>query len=173
MEGRNHSLLDLLFGRPLSSDEERSERVGPLPGSDPVLESVAEKALRFAFTLTKDIHAVHVQAGEDNPEGLRQVWQQFVLEPAQQAGLAPPQLVVLDSPYRFVISPILDYVLELERQHPQRQIAVFVPELVERRWYHYALHNQRSNLLKVLLYLKGNKRIVMINVPWYLGDDSV
>ena len=133
---------------------------------------IAEKALRFAYALTQEIYAVHIESGQDNPEGLSESWDRLVAEPARQAGLTPPNLVVLKSPYRFVISPILEYVLELERQHPQRQIAVLVPELVERRWYHFALHNQRSNALKVLLYLKGNKRIFMVHVPWYLGDKT-
>jgi hypothetical protein len=45
---------------------------------------------------------------------------------------------------------------------------VLVPELVERRWYYYLLHNQRVTALKVVLYTKGNGRIIVINVPWYL-----
>ena len=49
-----------------------------------------------------------------------------------------------------------------------RQIAVLVPELVERHWYHFLLHNQRARLLKELLLLKGNQRIVVVDVPWYL-----
>ena len=43
-----------------------------------------------------------------------------------------------------------------------------VPEMVERRWYNQFLHNQRGNLLKGLLYLKGSERIMVINAPWYL-----
>jgi len=59
-------------------------------------------------------------------------------------------------------------VMELERRNPDREIAVMVPEMVERRWYYQALHNQRGNLLKGLLYLKGSERIMVINAPWYL-----
>ncbi len=138
---------------------------------------VAEKALRFAFTLSPDIEALHVEpsskssGSKSDEHGLREIWGQFVKRPAEQAGLRPPKLVILDSPYRFVVSPMLDYVLALERDHPERQIAVLVPELVERRWYYYLLHNQRSNALKLLLYLKGDKRIIVINVPWYIRDN--
>jgi hypothetical protein len=39
---------------------------------------------------------------------------------------------------------------------------------VQRRWYHHLLHNKRAAVLKGLLLLKGNQRIVVINVPWYL-----
>jgi len=65
---------------------------------------------------------------------------------------------------------MLDYVLDLERKNPDREIAVLIPELVERRWYHYFLHNQRGEWLKALLLLKGDQRIIVINVPWYLSS---
>jgi hypothetical protein len=58
--------------------------------------------------------------------------------------------------------------LELERKHQSRLISVLVPEMVERRWYYYLLHNQRAAALKVLLYRKGDGRIIVINVPWYV-----
>ena len=45
---------------------------------------------------------------------------------------------------------------------------MLIPELVERHWYHHILHNKRAAVLKGLLLVKGNQRIVVINVPWYL-----
>jgi hypothetical protein len=62
----------------------------------------------------------------------------------------------------------LNYILEVARKSPGRQVAVLIPELVERRWYHYFLHNQRALWLKALLLVRGNPRIIVINVPWYL-----
>ena len=85
-----------------------------------------------------------------------------------RAGLPCPQITIVQSPYRFVIYPIVDYVLELQKQRPGKQIAVIVPELVERRWHDYFLHNQRAKWLKAALLLKGNSQIMVINVPWYL-----
>ena len=67
-----------------------------------------------------------------------------------------------------MLLPILNYVLEVEKQNPDRQIAVILPEMVERHWSHYFLHNQRAEVLKTWLLLRGNRRIVLINVPWYL-----
>jgi amino acid transporter len=133
---------------------------------------VAEKALRFAYTLSRDVFVVHI-APEGEPatrsqEELIDGWEEYVEKPAVQAGCKPPKLVVLRSPYRLVLTPIFEYILELERKHPNRLIAVLLPELVERRWYYYLLHNQRATVLKLILYLKGNRRIVVINVPWYL-----
>lgn len=89
-------------------------------------------------------------------------------EPARQAGRPVPELVVIESPYRVVVGPILNYLLKLERDHPDRMIAVVVSELVERRWYQYLLHNQRAETLTALLILDGDQRITVINVPWYL-----
>jgi hypothetical protein len=133
---------------------------------------VAEKALRFAYTLSEEVRVVHIapetEKGDKAADQLLSVWTDYIENPAKKAGLKPPECVVLRSPYRLVMTPIFDYVLELEGKYPDRQIAVIVPELVERRWINYLLHNQRSTALKVLLYVRGNRRIIVINVPWYL-----
>ena len=129
---------------------------------------IAQKALRFALKLSEEVQALHIKCEKDTGDFCK-TWKRFVEEPAKQAGLVAPHLVVLKSPYRFVLSPIVDYVLELERNHPDRQIAVLIPELVEWHWFHYFLHNQRAEWLKALLLLKGNQRIIVIIVPWYLS----
>jgi hypothetical protein len=98
------------------------------------------------------------------------MWADMVEKPMKASGLSPPELVVLKSPYRFVIMPLVDYVLKVSEQNPDRIIAVLVPELVERHWYHYPLHNQRAQALKALLLVKGNQRVITMNVPWYLDD---
>jgi hypothetical protein len=131
--------------------------------------TISEKALRFALRLSPKVIAVHVHS-EDHPHNLKETWGPCVEEPARRAGLPVPQLVVLNSPFRFVLNPIINYVLDLERQHPDDKIAVVVPNLVERHWYHRFLHNQRGDLLTALLLLKGNAGIIIINVPWYLND---
>jgi amino acid transporter len=133
---------------------------------------VAEKALRFGYTLSRDLVVLHIapedEAGEHAKDELLSVWREYIEDPVREAKFSPPQLVLLRSPYRLVIGPIISYVLELERKHPDRQIAVLVPELIERRWYYWFLHNQRAIALKVFLYAKGTGRIIVINVPWYL-----
>ncbi len=129
--------------------------------------SISQRAMQFALTLSPEIHAVHVGTEEETNE-LRDTWKRLVADPVEKAGGRPPDLVNLASPYRLVIAPILDYVLKVEAQNPGRQIAVIVPELVERHWYHYPLHNQRAELLKALLLLRSSRNIVLINVPWYI-----
>ena len=128
---------------------------------------VVKKALRFAFKISPHIRAIHVDCGEGT-EIFRGEWCRFVEQPAMEAGLPAPELVVLPSPYRLVLAPIVDYVLEAERTNPTEQIAVLIPELVERHWYHHLFHNKRASVLKGLLLLRGNQRIIVINVPWYL-----
>jgi amino acid transporter len=128
---------------------------------------IAERAMQFALTLSPEIHAVHVGTEEDT-NALRDNWNRLVAEPVTRAGGTPPTLVNLASPYRLIIRPILEYVVQMEAKNPGRQIAVIVPELVERHWYHYPLHNQRAELLKGFLLVKGSRNIVLINVPWYI-----
>jgi hypothetical protein len=128
---------------------------------------VTQKGLRFAIALGTETVALHVDTGEQT-EILRQRWRDLVEAPAQQARKPAPPLIVLDSPYRFVVQPILDYVLTLERDRPDRQICVLIPELVESRWYAGMLHDHRSTVLKALLLFKGDQRITVMNIPWYL-----
>ena len=127
----------------------------------------SERAMQFALSLSPEIHAVHV-ATEEETDALEKDWSRLVEKPVKEYGGTPPTLVTLPSPYRLLIRPILEYVLEIEKNNPGRQIAVIVPELVEKHWYHYPLHNQRAELLKAFLLLNGSPRIVLINVPWYI-----
>ena len=59
-------------------------------------------------------------------------------------------------------------ILQLEKENPDRKLTVVLPELVVRHWWDNLLHNQRVQLLKLLLLLRGNQRIVVVNIPWYL-----
>jgi hypothetical protein len=129
--------------------------------------AVAEKAVRFAWNLSRDIRILHVECGEETDD-LRERFAELVEAPAIEAGLPAPELVVLESPYRFVVRPIVDYSLNLEKNNPAGQVAVLIPELVESRWYYFLLHNNRSAALKALLLFSGDQRITVVNIPWYL-----
>jgi amino acid transporter len=129
---------------------------------------ISQKALRTAWALSlQEIRVIHVSTGEERDD-LAARWGELVVEPARKANLPVPQLVVIDSKYRFVIRPLLDYVLELERQSAGRYVAVLIPELVQPNWLLRLLHNHRSAILKGLLLFQGDRRITVINVPWYL-----
>lgn len=136
-------------------------------------DTLAQQGLRFALKLSPDVHAIHVAASGREAAALDQEWTLYVVGPAGQAGLPAPRLVFLASPYRRLLTPLLDYISRLKEEYPDRQIAVIIPELVESRWYQYLLHNQRATGLKAALLLRGGQRVVVINVPWYLsrGDE--
>ncbi|HMH12424.1 MAG TPA: APC family permease [Edaphobacter sp.] len=130
-------------------------------------DRITEKAMRFGLLLSKDIKVVHVHS-DDEEEALEPIWEENILVPIRREGLTEPELVTIPSNYRFIITPLMDYILELEEKNPGRKVAVLLPELVVRHWWENALHNQRVQLLKLLLLLKGNQRIVVVNIPWYL-----
>ncbi len=67
----------------------------------------------------------------------------------------------------------MDYVLAVERESETCKVCVLIPELVVRHWWEGMLHNRRSDLLKVMLLMRGNRRIVVINIPWYLENELI
>jgi hypothetical protein len=135
---------------------------------------IAEKGMRFALMLSDDIRAIHVHTGddqdiEDKDDELTPIWQHMVIEPLQAAKLPIPKLIILRSPFRYIVQPLVEHILKIEAENPHRQIAVMVPELVVSRWWQNLLHNQRAQVLKLLLLVKGSQRVLVINVPWYLN----
>jgi hypothetical protein len=131
--------------------------------------AITRKALRFALKISPDVYALHVADDEGTMAELEDTWEQRVREPAAAAGLAAPKLCVVYSPYRKLYGPLKQVVADLQRAHPGRDLAVIVPELVATRWHHYLLHNQTATLIKAYLLFSGLRRVVVINVPWYLS----
>ncbi|HEV2644898.1 MAG TPA: APC family permease [Acidobacteriaceae bacterium] len=129
-------------------------------------DKITEKALRFGMSMSPNLKVLHVDS--DDTDALGNVWQEMIAGPLQKAGLPEPELITVKSSYRTIISPLMDYVLGLEEDNPGKKIAVILPELVVRHWWENLLHNQRVQLLKLLLLVKGNQRIVVVNIPWYL-----
>jgi amino acid transporter len=125
-----------------------------------------QKTMRFAMTLSPEVYAVHVACGED--DSIAAEWQSTVEQPAIEMGVPVPRLIILHSPYRLVLQPIVDHVLQMEKENPHRTIAVAISTMVERHWYHYFLHNQRGEVLTAMMLLGGDRRINIINVPWYI-----
>ena len=78
----------------------------------------------------------------------------------------PVTLRILDSPYREITRPILDYVKGLRRDSPRDLVTVYVPEYVVGHWWEQLLHNQSALRLKTrLLFTPG---IMVVSVPWQL-----
>jgi hypothetical protein len=133
--------------------------------------AVSEKTLRFAWSIAKQITFIHVKCDEEDAE-FQQRWEELIVQPAEKAQLPVPGLVVLESPFRFVVKPIVEYTLKVQSENPNCHLAILVPELIENHWYNFLLHNNRSQLLKTLFNLKANRRITVIDIPWYLDPSD-
>jgi hypothetical protein len=130
---------------------------------------ITEKALSFALSMSNDIRCLHVQVA-DEPDNICTEWEHDIAGPLREAGKCVPKLEILHSPYRYVLAPMIDYILQAEKESKYHKICVLVPELVVRHWWENLLHNRRADLLKVILLVRGNQRIIVINIPWYLKD---
>jgi amino acid transporter len=134
------------------------------------LDRVTRKGLRMALALSPDVRVIQILGEETKGDDLTSGWRAQVEEPALAAGLPPPKLVVVSSDYRQFFTPLLEYLKKLSAEEPDRPIAVLVPELVRRRWYHFFLRS-RATILKALLLFEGGPQITIINTPWYLSDE--
>jgi hypothetical protein len=133
--------------------------------------NITRQGIEFAARLSPEVIALHVEPNEHS-ELLQDDWEQYVERPFRALGKEPPQLHLLPSPYRFVIIPVVQFVLDLAKKNPTRSIVVVIPELVEDRWYEYFLHNQRGRLLEWVLLARGNERIFTVSAPWYIRHQA-
>jgi hypothetical protein len=128
---------------------------------------ISEKALSFALSMSNDIRCVHVITA-DGPDPFCDQWEKDIAAPLRAAGKCIPKLIQLRSQFRYVLRPVVDYVLKVEGETNYKKVCVLVPELVVRHWWENLLHNRRSDLLKVVLLVRGNGRIIVVNIPWYM-----
>jgi amino acid transporter len=113
-------------------------------------------ALDYALSLSHDVTAVHVSLEAAEAERLRQKWERW------GNGV---RLVVLDSPYRLMLEPLLGYVERLAtRRQPSESITIVVPQFVPRHWWHNLLHTQTALWLRLALLFRPG--IVVIDVPY-------
>lgn len=134
-------------------------------------DRLADKAVRTALLLSPEVHAVHLTRleGPDVDEELirlRRQWREEVEDPARAAGLAPPRLVLLPSPYRSFAGRVLRYLADLRAHDPARPIAVVVPELVREHWWDYLLQGWRGARLRRMLLRHGGPDLTVVTVPW-------
>jgi amino acid transporter len=134
------------------------------------LDRTAHKALRFSLAHSADVYAVQVLAEDLESEDLTPHWPTLIAEPARNAGLTPPRLVVLHSPYREFYSPFIKWIACMATTHRDRHIVIVIPEVVHRRWYHF-LMNRRETWLKTRLLLYGGPHVVVMNTPFYPDID--
>jgi len=113
-------------------------------------------ALRYARSVSDDVTAVHVSVDPDEAERLRRKWDLW------GEGI---RLVILDSPYRLLLEPLLGYIEEIAAQRqPNEAITIVVPQFVPRHWWQNLLHAQAAIILRLLLLSKPE--IVVTDVPY-------
>jgi amino acid transporter len=122
------------------------------------LQRAVVKALRYARTLSTDVRAVYVELDPSATEALRWQWSEW------GQGV---DLIVLESPYRSLMEPLLDYIEALQETEPAAYVTVILPEFVPRRLWQHLLHNQHALLIKGALLFKPN--VVVTSVPYHLG----
>jgi amino acid transporter len=115
------------------------------------------RAIEYARTLSPDVRAVYVNVEPVMTERIRDDWQQW--------GDGVP-LVVLDSPYRSLMEPFLEYIEQVDAESSDDFVTVVLPEFVPAKWWHHLFHNQRALLIKGALLFKPN--IVVTSVPYHL-----
>ncbi|MBV9643173.1 MAG: APC family permease [Verrucomicrobia bacterium] len=148
--------------------EPSRDMIAVVPVQSP--NALAQKALRTAYGLSRRIQVVHILQENDKSDFVLE-WNRHVQASIDGAGLPNPELVILESPYRKVISPILDHIWKLERENPDQTVVILIPQLVEAHWYYTFLHNQREKILQYELLLKGENRILIVNIPWKIEKD--
>lgn len=123
----------------------------------------ALRAVAYARATRPDVlEAVSVQVDPEETERLRQQWEELGI---------PVRLKVLDSPYRDITRPFMEYLRGIRRQSPRDVVTVFVPEYVVGHWWEHLLHNQTALRLKARLLFEPG--VMVTDVPWHLASSKV
>lgn len=115
------------------------------------------QAVEYARTLSDDVRVLYVSMDPAATERLRQDWVRW--------GAGVP-LVVLDSPYRSLMEPLLEYIEQVNAERPDDFLTIVLPEFVPARWWHHVFHNQRALLIKGALLFRPS--VVVTSVPFHL-----
>lgn len=114
-------------------------------------------ALEYAKNLSPDVRAVHIEVDPIDTGLLEDRWERW-------GGGIP--LVVLESPYRSLVGPLLEYLEEAKLEKENSVITVVIPEFVPVKWWHKILHNQSGFVIKFVLLFRRD--IITTNVRYYL-----
>ena len=124
------------------------------------LHSPAMQALAFArATRPDELVALHVQTDRSDVEALQRAWTERAI---------PVPLVCLESPFRDLTQPVLDYVRRVRRASPRDMVAVYIPEYVVTHWWETLLHNQSA--LRLRVRLRQEHGVIVVSVPLMMSD---
>ncbi|HEY3411525.1 MAG TPA: APC family permease [Armatimonadota bacterium] len=155
-----------------SVDREMAEILPDLDESAPPQHAVlvlvpgptrgALQAVNYARSLAGDCRGIHIELHPESTPHLRDVW-------LSHCGSVP--LVILEAPYRDVVSPLMAYLDEVQKETPRTQITVVIPEFVSTRWWQNLLHGHTGLVLKFAML--GRQNVVVTNVRYHLKDERV
>lgn len=117
------------------------------------------EALSYASTISNDVRACYIELDSRATERLKELWRKTV---------PSIPLIVIKSPYRSVIEPIINYIDDVEKSTKDDTITVIVPEFVTPKWHHQFLHNQTAFFIRSAL--RSRKRVVVTSVRYHLNE---
>lgn len=115
-------------------------------------------ALEYAGSISTDVRAIYVGVDQKLIEAIQEDWKTYKLE---------VPLIILDSPYRSLITPLLQYIKQLT-DTSNNLVTIVLPEFIPAKWWHHMLHNQSSLLIKGALLF--NRHTVVTSVPFHLKE---
>jgi len=146
---------------PTRPEEVHHRFVVPLAG----LDRAALASLAYARSVSGHVTAMHVVVDDEQVEQVRASWQQWQEQlPAEEE----THLVIIESPYRSLLRPILAYIDAVQQRHPDDTLTVILSEFVVAHWWENLLHNQTAFRLKAALLFRPG--IVVTDVPQHLRD---
>jgi hypothetical protein len=117
-------------------------------------------AIKYAHSIGDDVRAVYVEIDPSKTPEMLERWNQYVPN---------MPVTVLESPYRSLVGPLLEYIDEVEREQSDDIVTVVIPEFVTEKWWTKLLHGHNGLLLKwALLFRKG---VVVTNIRYYLDRE--
>jgi hypothetical protein len=129
------------------------------------LDRAAIQSLAYARSISPHVTVVHIAVDEQEANTMRAAWENWQKRIQEEE---ETHLLVIESPYRALLRPLLVYIDTLHERHPQDTLTVILPEFVAAHWWEYFLHNQTALRLKAALLFRPG--IVVINIPQHLGD---
>jgi amino acid transporter len=124
------------------------------------LDRTARQAIAFANSISSTATAVHITNNQESAAELRARWPDWA---------GKTELVVVESPYRALVGPLLRYLDALQAQDPGRPVVVVLSEVVPRHWWENLLHNQTALRLKLRLFNRPNT--IVADVPYHVPDE--
>ena len=129
------------------------------------LDRASLQSLSYARSISSHVTAVHVALDEAEAIKIQEDWTRWQkVLPEEET----THLLIIESPYRSLLRPLLAYIDTIHQRHPKDTLTVILPEFVVGRWWEYALHNHMALRLKAALLFRPG--IVVINVPHHLQD---